>query len=98
MSAPCVFVAMARSPYWQPTGASSGNAQVLQNGVMSDAIPFTVDALVLTSISPPSGGPLLNQFSCWTGTQEAKGGTCPGVRNRRWLMPHQTCGHSVGWL
>ncbi len=35
--------------------ALPGNAQVLQNGVMSNAVPFTVDALQLASISPTSG-------------------------------------------
>ena len=37
------------------TGSISGNAQVLQNGVMSSAIQFTVDTLYITSISPNSG-------------------------------------------
>ncbi|MGO9227580.1 MAG: IPT/TIG domain-containing protein [Bryobacteraceae bacterium] len=36
-------------------GAFSGNAQVLQNGVTSNAIPFTVDALQIASVSPTSG-------------------------------------------
>ena len=35
--------------------ATSGNARVLQNGVMSNAVAFTVDALQLASISPTSG-------------------------------------------
>jgi hypothetical protein len=33
----------------------SGNVQVLQNGVMSNAVPFTVDSLQVASISPASG-------------------------------------------
>jgi hypothetical protein len=33
----------------------SGNAQVLQNGVWSNAVPLSVNALHLTSISPTSG-------------------------------------------
>jgi hypothetical protein len=36
-------------------GAATGNAQVLQNGVMSNAIPFTINTLKLISISPTSG-------------------------------------------
>ena len=36
-------------------GSASANAQVLQNGVISNAIPFTVNSLQLTSISPSSG-------------------------------------------
>jgi hypothetical protein len=37
------------------TGSASGSARVLQNGVMSDPVPFTVNSLQLTSISPTSG-------------------------------------------
>jgi len=37
------------------SGAASANAQVLQNGVMSNAVPFKVNTLQLTSISPTSG-------------------------------------------
>src|SRR5208283_1301661 len=36
-------------------GSFSGSAQVLQNGVMSNAIPFTVDALQVASVNPTSG-------------------------------------------
>lgn len=36
-------------------GATSGNAQVLQNGVLSNAVPFTVNTLQLTSVDPASG-------------------------------------------
>jgi hypothetical protein len=38
-------------------GAASGNAQVLQNGVMSNAIPFTVNTPQIASISPTLGAP-----------------------------------------
>jgi hypothetical protein len=38
-------------------GAHSATAMVLQNGVMSNAVPFTVQELQLTSVSPNSGGP-----------------------------------------
>jgi hypothetical protein len=37
------------------TGAATGNASVLQNGVISNAVPFTVNSLRLTSVSPNSG-------------------------------------------
>jgi hypothetical protein len=37
------------------TGAATGNASVLQNGVISNAVPFTVNSLQLTSVSPNSG-------------------------------------------
>ena len=33
----------------------TGNARVLQNGVMSNAVPFTVDALQITGVNPASG-------------------------------------------
>jgi hypothetical protein len=38
-------------------GSATGSARVLQNGVMSNAVPFTVDALQITSLSPASGAP-----------------------------------------
>ena len=37
------------------SGSASGNALVLQNGVMSNPIPFAVNTLQLTSIDPNSG-------------------------------------------
>ena len=36
-------------------GAMSGNAQVLQNGVMSNAVAFTVPVLHISALSPSSG-------------------------------------------
>jgi hypothetical protein len=38
-------------------GSASGKAQVLQNGVWSNAVPFTVNTLRITSVDPSSGGP-----------------------------------------
>ena len=38
------------------SGAASGNAQVLQNGVLSNAVPFTINTPQITSVSPNSGG------------------------------------------
>jgi hypothetical protein len=38
-------------------GSASGNAQVLQNGVWSNAIPFSVNSLRIASVSPTSGLP-----------------------------------------
>jgi hypothetical protein len=38
-------------------GSNSGNGLILQNGVMSNAVPFTVSALHIASVSPNSGGP-----------------------------------------
>jgi hypothetical protein len=36
-------------------GSTSGTAMILQNGVMSNPVPFTVNTLQITSISPTSG-------------------------------------------
>ncbi|HZU28995.1 MAG TPA: IPT/TIG domain-containing protein [Bryobacteraceae bacterium] len=38
-------------------GAASGNAQVLQNGVMSNSVPFTINIPHLLSVTPGSGLP-----------------------------------------
>lgn len=38
-------------------GSLSGNAEVLQNGVWSPPVPFTIDALQVASITPTSGQP-----------------------------------------
>jgi IPT/TIG domain len=37
------------------SGAASGSAQVLQNGVMSNAVPFTINLPQITTISPNNG-------------------------------------------
>ncbi len=37
------------------SGSASGNALVLQNGVMSNPVPFAVNTLQLTTVSPNSG-------------------------------------------
>ena len=39
------------------TGSTSGNARVLQNGVMSNAVAFTVNTLQIASVTPASGAP-----------------------------------------
>ena len=39
------------------SGSTTGSALVLQNGVMSNAVPFTLNTLQVTSVSPNSGGP-----------------------------------------
>ena len=35
----------------------SGWAQVLQSGVWSNSVPFAVNSLYITSVTPTSGGP-----------------------------------------
>jgi hypothetical protein len=37
-------------------GSTSGNALILQNGVFSNPLPFTVNSLQISSVSPNSGG------------------------------------------
>jgi hypothetical protein len=39
------------------TGSASGNGQILQNGVMSNAVPFAVNSLHISNVTPNSGGP-----------------------------------------
>ena len=38
-------------------GSMTGSARVLQNGVLSNAAPFTVNTLHITSLNPASGAP-----------------------------------------
>jgi hypothetical protein len=38
------------------TGAASGSAEILQNGVMSNAVPFTINLPHISDITPNSGG------------------------------------------
>ena len=65
-------------------GAASGNAQVLQGGVMSNAVSFNINLPQTTSISPTSGGPgtsvtltgsgfgsLQGSGTVWLGSQSA---------------------------
>ena len=39
------------------TGSATGSARVLQNGVLSNAVPFTVNSLQIAGVSPTSGAP-----------------------------------------
>jgi hypothetical protein len=36
-------------------GSNSGSVQILQNGILSNAVPFTVNTLQITDVSPSSG-------------------------------------------
>ncbi len=56
------------------TGSSSGNAQVLQNGVMSNAVPFAVNSLNIASVTPNSGGPGTSVTISGTGFGSSQGG------------------------
>jgi uncharacterized protein YjdB len=54
-------------------GALSGNAQVLQNGVMSNGVSFTVNSLNIATVTPNSGGPGTSVTIAGTGFGSAQG-------------------------
>ncbi len=54
-------------------GSTSGNAQVLQNGVMSNMVPFTVNTLQITGVSPASGAPGTSVTITGTGFGSSQG-------------------------
>jgi hypothetical protein len=54
-------------------GSTSGKAQVLQNGVWSNAVPFKVNTLQITSVSPASGGPGTSVTITGTGFGSSQG-------------------------
>jgi len=66
------------------TGSTTGSAQVLQNGVMSNAYAFAVNSLHLVGVSPASGGPLTSVTFNGTGFGSSQGsgtvllGSAPG--------------------
>jgi len=64
--------------------SASGNAQVLQNGVMSNAVPFTVDTLQITSISPNSGaaGTPVTIIGTGFGSPQGRGEIYPMIQTR----------------
>lgn len=55
------------------TGATSGNAQILQNGVWSNAVPFAVNSLHVASVTPTSGGPGTSVTIAGTGFGSSQG-------------------------
>ena len=71
-------------------GAASGNARILQNGVMSNALPFSVNSLLLTSVAPTSG--LSGTSVTFTGTGFGPG---QGTGGAVWLG--STVGQVVSW-
>jgi hypothetical protein len=68
-------------------GAASGNAQVLQNNVMSNAVPFTVNTPQIAGISPTSGV---------AGTSVTFSGTGFGA-NQGVVWLGSTAGQVVSW-
>jgi hypothetical protein len=56
------------------TGATSGSAQILQNGVMSNAVPFAVNSLHVATVTPTSGGPGASVTITGTGFGSSQGG------------------------
>ena len=57
------------------SGAASGNVLILQNGVMSNAVPFTINVTQITSINPNSGP---DGTSVTINGNNFGGGTCSG--------------------
>jgi uncharacterized protein YjdB len=55
------------------TRSMSGNAQILQNGVMSNAVPFAVNSLNITGVTPNSGGPGTSVTISGTGFGSSQG-------------------------
>jgi hypothetical protein len=70
-------------------GAATGNAVVLQNGVMTNAVPFTINLPVITSISPNNGaaGTVVTVTGSGFGTAQGSGTVWIG----------STYGSVVGW-
>ena len=70
-------------------GAATGNAVVLQNGVMTNAVPFTINLPVITSISPNNGaaGTMVTVTGSGFGTAQGSGTVWIG----------STYGSVVGW-
>ena len=70
-------------------GAASGNAWILQNSVMSNALPFSVNSLHIISVSPASGLPGTSVTIIGTGFGSTQGtGT---------VMLGSTSGVNVSW-
>jgi hypothetical protein len=57
------------------TGSTSGNAQVLQGSVWRNAVPFTVNSLNVTNVTPTSGGPGTSVTITGTGFGSSQGGS-----------------------
>ena len=71
------------------SGSASGNALVLQNGVMSNSIPFAVNTLQLASVDPNSGAAATSVTFTGAGFGSSQGS---GVA---WLG--STAGQVVSW-
>jgi hypothetical protein len=71
------------------TGAASGNAQILQNGVMRNSVPFQINVPYVVSVTPGSGAPGTSVRITGTGFGTTQGsGTV-------WLG--STAGQVTGW-
>lgn len=71
------------------TRSNSGNAQILQNGVMSNAVSFAVNSLNITSVTPNSGGPGTSVTITGTGFGSSQG------NGTAWIG--STSGQVVSW-
>ena len=70
------------------SGSASGNALVLQNGVMSNPVPFAVNTLQLTTVSPNSGA---------AGTSVTSPGRLRVLPGKRVAWLGSTAGQVVIW-
>ncbi len=70
-------------------GAATGNAQILQNGVVSNALPFTVNTLQIANVSPTSGVAGASVIFTGSGFGTSQGS---GIV---WLG--STAGQAIGW-
>ncbi len=55
------------------SGATSGSAQILQGGVWSNSLPFTVNSLHVATVTPTSGGPGTSVTIVGTGFGSSQG-------------------------
>jgi hypothetical protein len=55
------------------SGSTTGNAQILQGGVWSNPIPFSVNSLNIASVTPNSGGPGTSVTITGTGFGSSQG-------------------------
>ena len=63
-------------------GSASGSAQVIQNGVPSNSVPFTVNTPRITDVSPNSGraGTSVTIWGSGFGSSPSRRGSSPGQR------------------
>ena len=84
-------------------GSTTGNAQILQNGVMSNQLPFTVDTLQITATDPNSGvaGTSVTITGTGFGSSQGTGTVVLGSINGQitsWTDTQITATVAAGWI